>query len=247
LTYPYGVTFAQDEGKATGSNWRINLETGVLVLPNGIRMTLDSIYEPGILAETFLNDVHFRGADFSGLSVIDVGASIGDTALYFASLGAIVYAYEPDPLNFESLLRNVSLNPQLQRKIVPVNAAVGIDGQVTLHAGLGSSSGLYGKGGNELTVPSLSLRSILERNHLAEAYLLKVDAKGAEFEILSQPEIAHFHLISLEYSPYLRPGHTVAELLAVLTAQGFVVKRKFRHNDSFFRLEEHGMIHAERA
>ena len=46
-----------------------------------------------------------------GKVVLDVGALIGETAPYFISRGArLVYAYEPVPLSYNYLVRNVKLN-----------------------------------------------------------------------------------------------------------------------------------------
>jgi len=49
---------------------------------------------------------------------------VGDTALYYARRGAFVVTVEPLPSNYEVMLRNLELNPELKLKIVPVNAAV---------------------------------------------------------------------------------------------------------------------------
>ena len=60
-------------------------------------------------------------------NIIDVGANIGYTATVFAraiTSDFQVYAFEPDPQNFDSLRQIVSLN-KLQEKVVPVQAAVG--------------------------------------------------------------------------------------------------------------------------
>ena len=43
-------------------------------------------------------------------SFADVGANIGQYSLYAASLGHHVFAYEPQPANYQSLLRNIGLN-----------------------------------------------------------------------------------------------------------------------------------------
>ena len=56
--------------------------------------------------------------------VCDGGLFVGDTALYYARRGAFVVTVEPLPSNYEVMLRNLELNPELKLKIVPVNAAV---------------------------------------------------------------------------------------------------------------------------
>ena len=96
-----------------------------------------------VLAETYLYDIHSSGGDLRGKTVIDVGANVGDTALYFAERGAEVVAYEPDPANFRWLLANLDLNPTLRSRIHPFPFAVGVEGEVEFHGGLGGGSGMY--------------------------------------------------------------------------------------------------------
>jgi FkbM family methyltransferase len=48
--------------------------------------------------------------------VLDVGAFVGDTALYYARRGAFVMVVEPVPGNFELMLRNLELNPDLSER-----------------------------------------------------------------------------------------------------------------------------------
>jgi FkbM family methyltransferase len=57
--------------------------------------------------------------------VIDVGAFVGDTAMYFILKGARrVVAIEPLPANYEELLDNIHLNG-IEGRIIPINAMVG--------------------------------------------------------------------------------------------------------------------------
>jgi len=67
--------------------------------------------------QTFIHDIHFVGFDLKDKVIVDVGAFVGDTALYYANFGAIVYAYEPHPVNFYWLKKNIELNPQLKDRI----------------------------------------------------------------------------------------------------------------------------------
>lgn len=56
--------------------------------------------------------------------LIDIGANIGDTALYFANKGYDVYAFEPLPQICEIAYKNINLNPNLKEKIKFFNKAV---------------------------------------------------------------------------------------------------------------------------
>ena len=57
------------------------------------------------------------GIDFKNRCVIDIGAHIGDSAFYFSSKGATVYAFEPIKYLHELSLGIKEINPELQEKI----------------------------------------------------------------------------------------------------------------------------------
>jgi FkbM family methyltransferase len=62
------------------------------------------------LAERFVRQ-EYKCLDVAGKVVIDIGANIGDSAIYFARRGAVhVYAYEPFRELCETAAANVSLN-----------------------------------------------------------------------------------------------------------------------------------------
>ncbi|WP_054854984.1 hypothetical protein [Vulcanisaeta sp. JCM 16161] len=84
----------------------------LLITPDGTRLYADHL-DLIVLSETWLFDVHFLGFDLSDWLVVDVGAYVGDTPLYFAKRGAFVIAVKPVPSHFEAMLRNIELNPGL--------------------------------------------------------------------------------------------------------------------------------------
>jgi len=57
---------------------------------------------------------------------LDISAAFGDTSLHFASEGAKVIAVEP--VNFNHLVSNIELNPNLSNKIIPLKVAAGKTG-----------------------------------------------------------------------------------------------------------------------
>jgi FkbM family methyltransferase len=238
----YGADLADGvDGGASG--FRVGLEADEIRTPGGLRFRLHNL-EPFTFAEAFVYDVHFRGFDLSEKVVVDAGAFLGESALYFAQQGARVLAFEPDPVNFAGLQQNLELNRPLSDRIQAFPAAVGTDGEVNFHFGLEGGSGIYASAGKIMTVPSVSLRTILEQNQLRSAYLLKADCKGTEFELTSQPEIDRFELLSIEYSADLR-HRRVETLVEQLRARGFRRIRVFKHHWNFFPLQEHGMLQAE--
>lgn len=54
-----------------------------------------------------------------GMIVLDIGAHNGFHSLLLASMGANVIAIEPNPINRESLLRQVAVNPALKISALP--------------------------------------------------------------------------------------------------------------------------------
>jgi len=85
---------------------------------DGIKFYLDSI-NPGTFTETFVRDIHMINpdVDWNGKMVLDVGAECGDTALYFAKMGATVLAFEPSSSNYQAMLTNLELNPDISKDV----------------------------------------------------------------------------------------------------------------------------------
>jgi len=106
----------------------INGDKKIIQTNKGLKFYLESI-DPLVFIETFVLKIH--NIDFikslEGKIVVDVGANFGDTALFFASLGAKVYAFEPLKTNYSAMLKNIKLNEHLSDNIIPINAAIGTD------------------------------------------------------------------------------------------------------------------------
>ena len=67
--------------------------------------------DPKIIKEIFLDDAYERRKTIKsvkGKVVMDLGAYIGDTAIWFSEMGAkMVYCYEPHPAMYEVLVNNL--------------------------------------------------------------------------------------------------------------------------------------------
>ncbi|MGA8711057.1 MAG: FkbM family methyltransferase [Thermoplasmata archaeon] len=224
--------------------WGVSLTSGLMETPTRIRFTLESLH-PYIFAETFLYDIHYPGADVRGRTVVDAGAFVGDTALYFAALGARVHSYEPEPGNLLRLRQNLVLNPNLAAAVTAYPEAVGADGTVRFSVGEGGGGSTFGDSPVSVPTPAVSLRTILNRID-GPPYLLKVDCKGAEFDLVRQPALGEFSVVHIEYAADFRPGRTVGELVQGLRDAGFSRIRRFKHNWGGYDFEICGMIHAER-
>lgn len=137
---------------------------------------------------------------------IDVGAHLGSFSMYAVSSGAAaVYSYEPDPVLFKTLLRNVEAN-RLHSQIFPCQAAVvGAPASTVTFRPEGNASGhvtpLPGDNGG-ISVKALTLTEIVEGNQLERVDVLKLDCEGSEYDIVfgTAPDIwRRIERVRLEY------------------------------------------------
>jgi hypothetical protein len=117
--------------------------------------------------------------------VIDIGANIGDSSIYFASRGASrVVALEPDKISFDYALKNITSNGF--SKIINM-----------LWAGCGSRN--ISKTGEHHEI--LTLKTIMEK-YCTSPQILKVDCEGCEYDLIlstSCNDLQKFTHIQIEY------------------------------------------------
>jgi FkbM family methyltransferase len=154
-----------------------------------------------LLIENFI-DEQFKELDVRGHDVVDIGASVGDTAIYFALRGAKrVYAYEPYPYSYKIAEKNIAIN-SLNSKISLFNKGCGKKGIITIKSSTKNSPGTDLKeerSGDKIEI--LTLADIVKENYLSSA-LLKVDCEGCEYPLILDAEdetLRHFKQIILEY------------------------------------------------
>ena len=82
-------------------------------------------YHYGIHITEHFTDDDWNMINFKNRHVIDVGANVADSALYFAKNGANVLAFEPVKHLYELGIDNISVNPNLKENITLINKAVG--------------------------------------------------------------------------------------------------------------------------
>lgn len=166
-----------------------------------------------------------------GMTVVDLGANIGTTALFLADLvgpQGKVYAFEPEPRNFSMLSRAVAR----RGNVVAVNAAVG-DRTGTLDLYLSRDLNVDhhayddGKGRQRVEVPVWRLDDFFPPDVVIG--LLKSDIQGFETHALrgaqrllaASPQVK----LLLEYWPWglRRAGSSAEEFLVLLGEFGFAV------------------------
>lgn len=142
--------------------------------------------DPSILYEVFAERAYeIADADLppqSVKTVVDCGAHIGLTALYFAHRypNALVIAVEPNPGNFRLLISNTASEPRIR----PVQACIADRSGV---GRIGTSGPGWGHriGADGVEVPALTLQDIRGRFGVDAIDLLKVDIEGAEKDLFA--------------------------------------------------------------
>lgn len=124
----------------------------------------------------------------SGKIVLDIGANIGDSAIYFALHGAKhVYGIEVNPSVYKIAKDNIKLN-KLENKITILNCGVG-KGHIVidpLNTGGGEFQPKNNKNG--IYVSLYSLENILSKLHNSfkstNDLVMKIDCEGCEYNAL---------------------------------------------------------------
>ncbi len=156
--------------------------------------------------------------------VVDVGANIADTAVFFCRKGARrVVGFEPHPGMYEQAVKNVALNA-LSHCVDLYNEGVGaLEGSFVMKEDndLGATAGFGLKEsscGRAINVKVRPMGAIIDQ--LGHIDVLKMDCEGAEFDIIpamSLDELKKIRVIGMEY-------HRDPEvLIAKLEAAGFDV------------------------
>lgn len=126
-----------------------------------------------------------------GRHMVDVGGWIGPTALYAAALGAEVSVFEPDPVAFRKLQRNLARNPALARRVTcertALNARTGTARLLSKELGNSMSGLVHGSAEHRrdhTTVRTLSVNEFSVLAQFRAADLIKIDIEGGEFDMV---------------------------------------------------------------
>ncbi len=117
---------------------------------------------------------------------VDIGANVGLYSLRAAqALGGngTILAFEPNPVTFERLKTNVSMN-EIKATVILEQLGIG-EGEgeleLVLHPdNLGEASAFAEFGGEKISVPSHSLNQVLDLHSIEKIDVLKIDIEGFE-------------------------------------------------------------------
>ncbi|QOI98462.1 MAG: FkbM family methyltransferase [Flammeovirgaceae bacterium] len=166
------------------------LRQPVIKLP-GYRQPIH--YRPGTADLTTFREIFLREeynldlpASIKPKTIIDVGANIGFTSLFFSRHhpDATIYSLEPEPGNFKLLQKNVegySNITAMQAALWNENGTIGIEDH-----GYGLRGFMVEKpSGKSQTMQALTLQSLIEQHNITSIDILKIDIEGSEKEVFS--------------------------------------------------------------
>jgi hypothetical protein len=176
-------------------------------LPNGLKFEADGggfVDTMCMVAERFADD-EYGWLDVAGHVVVDVGANIADSVLYFAKRGAAhVYGYEPNPAAHAAAARNLELNGVRDAEVAPL--------AVTGHV----------RDGGEV-----AFADVLDRardGHQGLTVVCKIDCEGCEYDIFapaSLPERAFDRVSQVMIEYHFQPPDPI---VTTLKDRGFQVE-----------------------
>lgn len=201
-----------------------------------------------LISDQFVED-GYKWLDAKGREVVDIGANLGDTAIYFALKEAKhVYAFEPYPYSFDYAIGNIKLNG-LQDRVTILNEGCGGESRMVSvdreYQNTAQSSLTDSGKGQKVQVSSLG--DIIRRFGIAHPAILKVDCEGCEYDVIlkaSDSDLGKFEQIQIEYH------YGYLNLKNRLEKAGFKVKntmpRASRNPDRESRNMFLGMIYAHK-
>jgi FkbM family methyltransferase len=155
-----------------------------------------------------------------GTTIVDIGATIGDTSIYFAMNPNVsrVIAYEPNVSLFREAEENVGKSPFPLRQKITLHKA-----QIGNYEEWGGWIGTTDR--NETNKTEHSLDQALR---LLDNVAIKCDVEGAEINIFNErTDLSKVYAIQMEY----HHGRS-AQLIATLRNKGFLTKSEHTENRS---------------
>lgn len=184
------------------TGWDYDLKLDKIILPESGLHFYNGISNGDLFNIFYEKDYNFLPV--KDRVVIDIGANIADSSIYFAMTGAKkVIALEPFPRNFEVALKNITLNGFTdkiellnagccggQSKDMVLDASANGVGCQSMQSNLGSKIHFY------------TLRELINKYNIDSPAVLKIDCEGCEYDIIlsnGRTMLDNFSHIQVEY------------------------------------------------
>lgn len=173
-------------------------QEGILIVFNGLKIYVESYEELFILDEVFVqNDYNFLSNE--KVVVIDIGANIGTSCLFFSKIDNVekIYAFEPVPQTFKQAVMNFELNKKISKVVQFNNYGLGkndreevflFDRNVKGNTGVRGAMSTSFNSENVIET-KVQIKNAAEQIKIVVAanpsvkIVLKMDCEGGEYEI----------------------------------------------------------------
>ena len=169
-----------------GISYEVDLSEGI-----DLSLFLFGSFQDSIVKNNFISLT-------SNAVIFDIGANIGSMALKFAQLvpNGWIYAFEPTNYAFNKLLRNLSLNSDLAKRIVPIQLFVSDKTQknhkIKAHSSWkvdGTASNTHPIHGGIIhsaeSILAITIDEFCFKNEIYRLDLIKIDTDGHELQVLT--------------------------------------------------------------
>lgn len=174
------------------------------------------------LKEIYLEEVYKVKFNTTSPRILDCGANIGLAALYFKNLypGANITAFEPDPLNFQYLKKNIDNNNI--KNVDLRNEAVWTENgtiQFASDGTLGSKMANNERASHVISIPAVRLKEFLN----APVDFVKLDIEGAEYDVLKDcyDNLGNVTHLFIEFHGYFNKMYQLTDILRMAQEKGF--------------------------
>jgi len=126
---------------------------------------------------------------------IDIGAWQGPISLIAQKYSKQCICFEPDPIAYEILVKNIKLNEFTN--IIAINAAVSSERELYIgNDVLGNGCSSYLKSENFIKCSTISFSELLTQFHLNETNIsvIKIDIEGYECKLLQDPVLKNINV-----------------------------------------------------
>lgn len=165
-----------------------------------------------VFKQIFLDEVYFFFPNnFIPKTIVDAGANVGYSAVWFASKfpSAKIIAIEPEQSNFEVLVQNSGS----RENIKPINAGLWNEKSFLKINNPSADSWAFkttlAEKGEAIGVETVTIPELIDHFNLNQIDLLKIDIEGAEYELFEKGAsewLPKVKMIMIEIHDQMRPG-----------------------------------------
>ena len=235
--------------KKSSINWHLDLSEGI-----DLSIFLFGSFQGKIVKSIFKIISDHKNDKNSFFNIIDIGSNIGDKSLSLSKkllnnnfFDFKIFSIEPTDYAFKKQIKNINLNPNLKKKILPFKFYISnnkfitkkiysswkLDSQITPHK---FHRGILKK--INKSTKMITLDKFVQKNKIKNKIILKIDVDGSEMNVLKSSTKTLYEnepIIFMEYSPdgLKEYGSSVIEF------NNFIKKYKYKVYDlNFKKLEK---------